>query len=60
MAKAYTLALMLALFGATSFSLVGCDRDGPMEKAGEKVDRAAENTGDAIEDACEKATDENC
>jgi hypothetical protein len=29
--------------------LVGCDQDGPMENAGEKVDRAVDDAGDAIE-----------
>ncbi|WP_018275418.1 hypothetical protein WKI13_04765 [Teredinibacter turnerae] len=50
--------------------LQACD-DGKAENFGEEVDKAYENTkdavgdaaddaGDAMEDACEKATDENC
>lgn len=32
-------------------TLSGCDRDGPMEEAGEQMDEAVEDTGDAVEDA---------
>jgi len=32
---------------------VACDREGPMERAGEKVDETAEKAGDKVE----KATD---
>jgi hypothetical protein len=43
--KAFYLALVvLALVTA-------CDREGPAERAGEKIDRAAENARDAIRDA---------
>lgn len=31
--------------------LVGCEKEGPAEKAGERIDEAAERTIDAIEDA---------
>jgi predicted small lipoprotein YifL len=33
--------------------LAACDREGPMERAGEKVDRTVEKAGDKME----KATD---
>jgi hypothetical protein len=33
--------------------LAACDREGPMERAGEKVDKAVEEAGDKME----KATD---
>ena len=33
--------------------LVACDREGPMERAGEKVDKTVEKAGDKVE----KATD---
>jgi hypothetical protein len=49
----YILAIML---GAV---LVGCDQ-GPAEEAGEKIDDAVTDTRNAVEDACEDATDENC
>jgi hypothetical protein len=29
--------------------LAACEREGPMERAGEKIDRSAERAGDAIE-----------
>ena len=45
-------ALALALVGAS-----GCKEKGPMEKAGEKVDKAAEKTGDAIKKEADKAKD---
>ncbi|MBF9003301.1 MULTISPECIES: hypothetical protein [Vibrio] len=35
------------------FTLMACDNQGPMEKAGEKVDNAATDTQNAIEDKCE-------
>lgn len=45
-----TRLLILSLIVA--LSLTGCPaKDGPMEEAGEKVDKAIEDTGDAIEDA---------
>ena len=33
--------------------LVACDREGPMERTGEKIDETAEKAGDKVE----KATD---
>jgi predicted small lipoprotein YifL len=45
-------ALCLALLTATC--LAACDRDGPLERAGEKVDRAIERTGDKIERATDR------
>ena len=35
--------------------LVGCEQQGPAQKAGEKVDKAVEDAGKAIEKAGEKA-----
>ncbi len=40
------LALFLAL--GLSLALTACEKDGPMEEAGEKVDRAVEKTKDAL------------
>jgi hypothetical protein len=34
--------------------LVACDREGPLERAGEKVDRAVERAGDKIENATDR------
>ena len=54
------------LLATLTFSVVGCEQKGPAEKAGEKVDEAITDTGNAIEDACEDvkegmgAKDEDC
>lgn len=40
----YLALILLALLGA-------CDREGPAERAGEKVDRAADDVRDAVKDA---------
>ena len=45
-------ALLPALLAA--FFLAACDREGPLERAGEKVDRAIERTGDKIENATDR------
>lgn len=36
---------------ALTITLSACEKDGPMENAGEKVDESVEKTGDAIKDA---------
>jgi hypothetical protein len=40
----YFALFVVALLGA-------CEREGPAERAGEKIDRAAEDVRDAVEDA---------
>lgn len=45
--KMFLTLAMLSILG----SLVACEREGPMERAGEKVDEAAEDTKDAVKDA---------
>ena len=42
------LAGLLMLGGLTA-----CDREGPMERAGEKIDKSAEKAGDKVERATE-------
>ncbi|HYN54113.1 MAG TPA: hypothetical protein VES38_05360 [Methylotenera sp.] len=37
--------------------LAACEKQGPAERAGEKMDNAAEKMGDKIEDATDKAGD---
>lgn len=37
--------------------LVGCEKQGPAEKAGEKIEDASEKMGEKIEDATDKAGD---
>lgn len=52
-------SLNLLLIACATFVLMacaGCEKKGPMQKAGEKVDEAAQKTGDAIKDAADKAT----
>lgn len=45
-------ALSATLFASVVvITLAGCDRDGPLEEAGEQMDDSIEDTGDAIEDA---------
>lgn len=45
---------VIALTAVMGFGLAGCDNDdGPAEKLGAKVDNAATDAGNAIEDACE-------
>ena len=34
--------------------LAACEREGPLERAGEKVDRAVERAGDKVEDATDR------
>ena len=43
------VAGMLLLGGVAA-----CDREGPMERAGEKVDRSVERAGDKVERATDK------
>jgi hypothetical protein len=40
--------LLIALF---SVGLIGCEQQGPAEKAGAKLDEAMEQAGDKIEEA---------
>lgn len=45
------LTLLAALF------VIGCEREGPAERAGESLDRGVENAGDAMERAGDRARD---
>jgi predicted small lipoprotein YifL len=45
--KLLTVLIVLA-------ALAGCDREGPVERAGEAVDRTVERAGDKIEDATDR------
>jgi len=49
-----SLRVVLAL-GLGLALIVGCERQGPAQKAGEKVDKAVEGAGKTIEKAGEKA-----
>ena len=50
MNKFRKLLLVLAA-GAVTLSLGACEKKGPLEKAGEKIDKAGEKAGDKIKDA---------
>lgn len=50
--KILTLTLLTFLF-----SFAACEKEGPMERAGEKTDDAIEKTGDKLEKAGDKAED---
>jgi hypothetical protein len=46
------ISTLAPLFLLLCFLFLGCDnRDGPIERTGEKFDKAIEDTGDALEDA---------
>jgi len=48
--KSLTVFAIIA-FAAT---LAACQKEGPMERAGKKVDNAVEKTGDKIQEATKK------
>jgi hypothetical protein len=48
-----TALMMVALMAG----LCGCTKEGPIEKAGKKVDKAIEKAGEQIEKAGEKVKD---
>ena len=45
------MAVVVSLFAA------GCEREGPAERAGERLDRGVEKTGDSLERAGERTRD---
>lgn len=47
-------ALMMAVL---MFGLSGCTKEGPVEKAGKKIDKTVEKAGEQIEKAGEKVQD---
>jgi hypothetical protein len=49
--RASILLLALATLGFSSLSSLGCEKKGPLEKAGEKLDEAGEEIEDEIDDA---------
>lgn len=52
--KYFAVLLLLS-----TLSLTACEK-GPAEKMGEQIDRAATDVGNAVEDACEDVTGDNC
>ena len=53
----YNLFTKLAFVCLVATSLTACERDGPAERAGEKMDRAAESAGDSAKAAGNKIED---
>lgn len=47
----------LAVTSLALFALTACDNKGPAERAGEKIDNAAEHTKDSVDSAMDKAED---
>ena len=47
----------IAMGCAAAFAVTSCEKEGPAEKAGEKMDESAENAGDKIEGATDEAQD---
>lgn len=48
------IVLMSVVF---ALLLIGCEKNGPAENAGKKIDNAVENAGDKMGDAVEKTGD---
>jgi len=49
------LCLKLVLMAVFTTGLVACEKKGPAESAGEKIDNATTDLGNKIEDTCEEA-----
>ena len=43
--------------GILAVGVSGCKKEGPMERTGKEIDKAAEKTGDKIDKAIEKTGD---
>jgi hypothetical protein len=55
MKKLTTFIKILSMISVMLFAISACDSDdGAMENAGEKMDNAATDLGNQVEDACEK------
>lgn len=50
----YQMWSTIACIGMLTFALGACERQGPAERAGEKIDEAAEEVGDSMEKAGDK------
>ena len=51
------LTLLLFAMALVAGGLTACEREGPAERVGEKIDEAVEDAGDEIEEAGEKVED---
>ncbi|HVL01004.1 MAG TPA: hypothetical protein VM553_14380 [Dongiaceae bacterium] len=50
-----SLSIKLVMMAMLMVGAYGCEKEGPAERAGEKVDNATTDIGNKIEDACEDA-----
>jgi hypothetical protein len=55
--KKFVQSVITALMIVMMVGLSGCTKEGPVEKAGKKVDKAIEKAGDQTEKAGEKVRD---
>ncbi len=53
MKKMHVLAVALLL----GLALTACEKDGPAERAGEEIDKAAKDVGRAVDNAAEAVKD---
>ncbi len=52
-----TIVLTILLLGFASFGLSGCERQGPAEEMGERIDDAVDDAADKIDDAADDASE---
>lgn len=52
-----TLTAGLASAAIAVLALTACEREGPMERAGERMDRGVEKAGESLERAGDRAQD---
>jgi hypothetical protein len=57
MKKIQSLSIPSLLFIASLFFGVSCEKKGPAEEAGERIDDKMEEAGDKMEDAADKVED---
>lgn len=57
MKKINRIIIAAAALGILAAGVSGCKKEGPLEKAGKEIDKAAEKTGDKIEKAGDKIKD---
>ena len=48
----------IAMILIVGMLITGCEKEGPMERAGKAVDEVAEDAGEAIKDAQKKVEDQ--
>lgn len=49
--------MIVLIFVVFALLLIGCEKDGPAENAGKKIDNAVENAGDKMGDVVEETGD---